>query len=192
MKGERCGFEVRSNLDSILTDVEHKFTRDPMFTQGNEQRRVCEALHNFQDNEYYNVWDITGLGMQYPFFGVRGDQFTASTAKFNGKCFARGAINYALFGKMQHLCIDRFSEPWFYSLAATRVLITAYRAFRIDVRPNLLYPRWQHAFREQVLVFGDYGYTRSFSPNGSELDADCSLAGPEPAWTWTWAGHSGP
>lgn len=201
-RDKTCGPDITGKVQNVLADVQRVFVTDPNFRP--HQRAACEDLHRRQT--FYAAWDIDQLAMRYPPFFASNEQFTNNTARYLGGCFAKGAINYALFGKMQSLCHTRFGDAS-YSLFSTMALIDAYRAFYPDrnlvsllnggsratipsISAASYDPYWQHAFRTQVHAFGRLGYTGVLDSDNGSLSAKCGPHISEPAYYWFWRGST--
>jgi hypothetical protein len=117
-----------------------------------------------------NAWDVLELrdasGGRYPYYFAADQEFMAATAHIGGQCFAKGAINYSLFGKAQHSWWKKFGDPK-YDLSHTLGLINTYRTLYPDMRTSPPYlfttPWWQPAYICQALLFGEVGWTGSYA-----------------------------
>ena len=126
-----CGPDVTSNLGRILRNVEETFGAADSGTQC----KACRALQDLSSGTAAVAWDIlplanTPTGGKYPFFFASQDSFTDTTGAIGNKCFAKGAINYALFGRAQRLCWEKNAgtvDQSRYSLSSTLSLIAIYR-----------------------------------------------------------------
>ena len=148
---------------------------------------VVGYLGGDETDGFLNAWDILGFGATYPKM-LSGADFTDSTSQFDGKCFARGSINFAMFGWANRLCSHSMGGPS-YSLAATLTYIQAYKAFNFFSPHRVgLDPLGGHAFNFKHRHLDDTGTHGIFDPDGSEYDARCGNGVPKTSSIdWRWA-----
>jgi hypothetical protein len=196
LAGLTCGPAIDQKLNVLLSRVENVFRASSWLDK-------CAGCTNLVTlPEAARAWDIgplvnnEGTGGSYPFYFSSNAEFEQSTAEVSNKCFARGAINYVLFGRAQRLCSEHFAgtpaTQARHNLSNTLSLIGTYRTWFPDVRPRYLLtlPFWQRAFLPQARAFGEAGWTGTLQSGGSEFNATRSSSS-EPTWNydfWQWIG----
>lgn len=136
----KCGPDVTSAVMKTLEEVEKAFLSDqnpefntllpdghhgPPAPPNYHRRRSCIALFQHVPglSAPGNAWEISPLGGMGASSSPRlppglssednGTGDCARTVVFNGTCVKAGALNYIVFGKMNRLCHDQFSDQPF-------------------------------------------------------------------------------
>jgi RHS repeat-associated protein len=215
----KCGPDVTSAVAKTLDDVERVFNDDnnPSFRSADEgtfqnpdyyRRRACMVLYApiAGVGNPGDAWDIGPLaalgggatlrqqdlpeGLTWDDFGTKSCKRTVT---YKGTCVYAGALNYILFGKINKLCRDRFSnQPFTITRPINRTIDWSWS----DVSAAVWYQkygRWGHYFNSEAanaFEFARIGYSGGDLPRSVDMGcrANTSKAWPNTAMFWRWSG----
>ena len=145
------GPDVTKALNRTLLDVEAAFYRWSRY----ERMQVAERMRDLGSAVFTGgrggaagAWDIIPLmsvGFGEPYLTADKDYLAGSglwtrTVAFSGKCFYAGAVNYAIWGKMNKLCFDYYNsqgllydlDPREYNLPNAIHTVQAWKHFKYN------------------------------------------------------------
>ena len=177
-----CGPDVTELVETILAQVQEQW----IGWSTNQRCVACESLHD--TTTAGGAWDISPLDAiglnSYPYnTSIRGTPAGApyyfdQTVTFNKHCYLGGAVNYALWGKMNKLCSSL--NPVTFSLAAT-VDIESLRKFWLFIQSPSIGGVLAANQAAGFTVYGYSGWNPSFPMFASVKPTNSISAG---SWLW--------
>ena len=182
----QCGSDVTVALERTLRNVDHIFG---LWTHS-QRIKACTSLYDIFGGAASAAWDIRELNQ----VGVGNNPFNDSlsppcqrTVTFKGRCFYGGALNYALWGRMNSLCGKEAGYfPLLHVWGRVIGLESALLGVIVHKKMNLGIEDLGEE-ENQALLLTIYGYTGWLTSN------DCDGCSPNPrsvknyAFRWKWA-----